>query len=317
MQSAVKQHISDAKIAIIVKKAFSCLPKTITEIDSSYSNNVYKIELETGRLVMLKVAPIEGFRVMNHEKNAMYTEISVLQKLKNYTKISVPEMFYYDAARTVLDSGYFFMEYFDGDTLSEVRSKLTRDEQAVIDEELGRYNKIVNEIKGSKFGYYSQKKRQHSSWYDAFHDMLEDILEDAKYYKVDLQMDPDVFLGLLENDRAVFDEVREPRLVDTDLWDGNVFVKDGGVQGIIDWERTIWGDPLMEYGFRTHHHNEAFYRGYGVRPFSSSEMQRIRWYDLYLCLTQLTEYFARDYDDDNFYKVMWKMYQDAIAHLHN
>ncbi len=316
MQSIIKQHISDAKIAIIVKKAFSCMPISIEEIEHSYSNNVFKIALETGRTVMLKVAPIEGFRVMNHEKNAMYAEISVLQKLKNYTSISVPEMYYYDSAKTVLNSGYFFMEYFDGETMEKLRETLPKEEQAAIDEELGRLNRTINSIKGTKFGYYSQKRRWHEGWYDAFHDMMEDILEDAKYYKADIQVDPEEIMAMFEGDRAVFDEVTEPRLVDWDLWDGNVFVKDGHVQGIIDWERALWGDPLMEYGFRTHHHNEAFYRGYGVRPFSHSELLRIRWYDVYLCLTWLVEYTARDYNDEEYLRRTQKIYRDALAHLH-
>ena len=47
------------------------------------------------------------------------------------------------------------------------------------------------------------------------------------------------------------DEVQSPRLVHWDLWDGNVFVDPATAQitGISDFERSLWGDPLMEVNF--------------------------------------------------------------------
>ena len=65
----------------------------------------------------------------------------------------------------------------------------------------------------------------------------------------------------------VLDEVSEPALVHWDLWAGNVFVKDGKITGITDFERALWGDPLMEHYFRMitePKRPEAFLRGYGL-----------------------------------------------------
>ena len=28
------------------------------------------------------------------------------------------------------------------------------------------------------------------------------------------------------------------------MWEGNIFVKDGEISGIIDWERAMWGEPV-------------------------------------------------------------------------
>ncbi len=315
MQSATKQHVPYDKIELMVKKTFFCKPVEAEEIEEGYFNAIYRIRLETGKQVVLKVAPPEHVRVMSYEKNIMYTEVTMLQKMKNFTSIAVPAMYYYDAAQTVLRSGYFFMEYLDGLSLREARKTLSRASQTAIDEELGRNNRLINSIHGAKFGYYGQKNRQRSSWYEAFHGMLDDILGDCRYYNIDLRYDPSVFVELLEKDRSCFEEVKTPCLVHWDLWDGNIFIKDEKIQGIIDWERCLWADHLMEYGFRTHHHNEAFYRGYGARPFSPTEQRRIHWYDLYLCLTWIVEYYCRDYQDDFFYRNMWKQYRDAVGHL--
>jgi aminoglycoside phosphotransferase (APT) family kinase protein len=315
MHSATRQHVPFDKIEILCKKTFSCKPVEAVEMEEGFSNAIYSILLENGKRVILKVAPPRHVRVMNHEKNIMYTEITMLQKMKNYTSIQVPSMYYYDAAETVVPSSYFFMEYLDGDNLHDVRKNLSREVQNTIDEELGRNNRLINSIHGVKFGYYGQRDRQRDSWYEAFRVMMEDILEDCRYYSIDLQYEPETFLTLLESSKACFDEVKTPCLVHWDLWDGNVFVKDGKVQGIIDWERSLWADPLMEDGFRTHHHNEAFYRGYGIKPFTTTEELRIRWYDLYLCLTWLAEYSCRDYQDERYYSSMWKQYHDAVEHL--
>lgn len=316
MQSATKQHVPYDKIELMVRKTFSCKPVEVLEMEEGFFNAVYSILLETGRRVVLKVAPHESVRVMSYEKNIIYTEVTMLQKMRNYTSIAVPAMYYYDAAQTVVPSSYFFMEYLDGESLQKVRRDLPKDVQDAIDEELGRNNRLINSIHGTKFGYYGQKDRQRASWYEAFCGILKDVLDDCRYYDIDLHYEPEKFMELLEHDRECFEEVRTPCLVHWDLWDGNVFIRDDKVQGIIDWERCLWADHLMEYGFRTHHHNEAFYRGYGVRPFTSTQEQRIRWYDLYLCLTWIAEYYCRDYQDEQFYRSMWKQYQDAAAHLH-
>jgi len=41
-----------------------------------------------------------------------------------------------------------------------------------------------------------------------------------------------------------------PQLVHWDAWDANFFVKDGKITGILDFERALWADPLMEAQFR-------------------------------------------------------------------
>ncbi|KAB5588912.1 APH domain-containing protein [Ceratobasidium theobromae] len=57
---------------------------------------------------------------------------------------------------------------------------------------------------------------------------------------------------------GIFDQVTEARLVIWDQWDGNILIsfidpekKSGAsVAGTIDYERALWGDPLMETTFR-------------------------------------------------------------------
>ena len=65
-----------------------------------------------------------------------------------------------------------------------------------------------------------------------------------------------------ENEKQVFDEVSSATLVHWDMWEGNVFVEDDHVSGIIDWERAMWGEALMDDRFRKHNLNKDFLDGF-------------------------------------------------------
>ena len=94
----------------------------------------------------------------------------------------------------------------------------------------------------------------------------------------------------------------EPKLVHWDCWDGNIFVQSGKVTGIIDWERSLWGDPLMEVGFRTYSDNTYFQKGYGIRNLTENQQRRALWYDMYLMLLVALECEYRKYETmDSYY----------------
>ena len=61
----------------------------------------------------------------------------------------------------------------------------------------------------------------------------------------------------------------------------------------------------MENSFRADSHNEAFFRGYGQRPFNDNEKVRIKWYTVYRSLIGLTEYYARGLVDEPTYSRLW------------
>jgi aminoglycoside phosphotransferase (APT) family kinase protein len=85
-----------------------------------------------------------------------------------------------------------------------------------------------------------------------------------------------------------------------DAWNPNFFVKDGRVTGIIDFERALWAEPLMEAQFRQFSDAvTASMRGYGKTSFTAAEEQRNHLYALHLALVMHTECFYRNYDTDN------------------
>jgi hypothetical protein len=87
-----------------------------------------------------------------------------------------------------------------------------------------------------------------------------------------------------------------------DLWAGNVFVSTAGneprVSGVIDFERALWGDPLMEFIPGRLRDIEAFEEGYGA-PLLATREQRLRrlFYNAYLGLVLVVEDGPRRYTD--------------------
>jgi fructosamine-3-kinase len=94
------------------------------------------------------------------------------------------------------------------------------------------------------------------------------------------------------------EEVRTSYLVHWDLWDGNIFLdaETGQLTGIIDFERALWGDPLMEANFAGFYDLTAFCEGYGrVMPATPNEHVRRTLYDIYLFLIIVIEHYYRQY----------------------
>jgi fructosamine-3-kinase len=107
----------------------------------------------------------------------------------------------------------------------------------------------------------------------------------------------------LHRHAGTLDEIREPSFVHWDLWAGNVFVKlENGeyvIEGIIDWERALWGDPDIETAVACRFYGPTFFEGYGKQlATDGSEAIRQSLYRIYLWLALLIEIKVRDYEPD-------------------
>jgi Ser/Thr protein kinase RdoA (MazF antagonist) len=64
--------------------------------------------------------------------------------------------------------------------------------------------------------------------------MIMDVMDDSKKLNFDLKISHKELLENLDFDKEIFEEVKIPRLVHWDIWDGNIFVKNNKISGIID-----------------------------------------------------------------------------------
>lgn len=297
MESLTKNRQSKDTIKRMTEKYFSPLKmKDYKELTEGYYNVAYEVELSDGSKVILKVAPPKDVWIMTYEKNIMSSEVQAMRLAGQDAHIPIPQIYGYDDSCTICKSPYFFMEKLKGRSLDTIRDSLSQQQIQNIYSETGKIIRFVNDIPCPCFGYPGQPEYQGTEWYPVFCKILKAGLEDAKKGNVDLQISVDELLNYLERDKVVFEEVKEPRLVHWDCWDGNIFVENGKLTGIIDWERCLWADPLMEVGFRTYSPNPAFQKGYGMEVLNVRQQRRALWYDIYLMILVALECEYRKYE---------------------
>ena len=293
--SITKATVSEETIYKMVKKAFGCEPKEITELKEGFYNVAYRINLG-GRNVILKVAPSPEVEILTSEKNIMWAEVDSMRMAKEKTAVPVPEIYFYDDSRELINRPYFFMEALTGKNFFTVMEKMSEEEKANVFRQAGKYTRELNQITGEKFGYYGQPDRQGENWYEVFYGLILDAYSDLDRKSIAVPVEKDTLLAMLEADRDCFAEVTTPKYVHWDIWAGNIFVEDGKVTGIIDFERAMWADELMEVGFRTYDYSAAFFEGYGRAGLNEAEKRRAQWYDMYLFLLMRTECDYRGYE---------------------
>ncbi|MDQ0195603.1 phosphotransferase family protein [Paenibacillus wynnii] len=301
MESQTKTKISDQQQELLVRTTFGDQIgiKESKELTGGYFNAAYKLLLSDGRSTILKVAPTQEIQTLSYEHNIMVSEVDALRLMKSKGTVPVPEVYAFDNSRKVFPCDYFFMEVIDGQPYDEVKAALTPEEKGMIEFELGQYNRMINEIQGSEFGLFNGfVHSSQGSWREVFMTLMNNLLNDARHFGAPMPISYETLESKLAEQFHVLDEVTEPRLVHWDLWDGNVFVREGRIVALIDWERTLWGDPLMEYYFRYIENSESFYKGYGSRFDSPNERARKKLYDLYIDLIYFIECFSRKYESE-------------------
>ena len=302
MVNATKNIQSKATLTKLVQHAF---PKRrleqLQELTEGYFNIAYEASFYDGTTSILKIAPHPGVAVMTYEQNIMETEVRSMQLVTEQTKVPLPEVEFYDSSCTLCSAPYFFMKKIKGESLAVQKPQLTQQQLSDIYTTAGSLNKEINQVTNEYFGYMGQPAFQGKSWHDIFAKMLSAVMGDAEKENIDLRLSARELLDMLEHDKNLFLEVTTPRLVHWDIWDGNVFVEDGMITGIIDWERCLWGDPLMEVGFRSYAQSPDFLRGYGIGKLTEEESRRILWYDVYLLMIVAQEPVYRKYETAELY----------------
>ncbi|QTH40675.1 aminoglycoside phosphotransferase family protein [Cohnella sp. LGH] len=316
MANLTKNKQSESTLSQMVQDAFPERKlEYLKELTEGYFNIAYEVSFQDGTKSILKIAPHPSVTLMAHEQNIMDAEVRCMQLVAHKTTVPLPKVEYYDPSCKLCSAPFFFMEKLTGKSLASQRPNVTPQELSDIFFTVGSLTKEINGVENAFFGYPSQKKYQGEVWHDVFSNMLKAVIEDAAKENIDLSVPSQELLENLEKDRALFLDVVTPRLVHWDLWDGNVFVDDGKVTGLIDWERCLWGDPLMEVGFRSYSQSPDFLRGYGVKQLTEREKRRILWYDLYLLMIVAQEHVYRQYATAEFYDWATKLMGEKYAEL--
>ncbi|WP_327420275.1 aminoglycoside phosphotransferase family protein [Streptomyces sp. NBC_01527] len=323
MESITKNRQSPEVLRAMVERAYGAeqVPTGegwASELGHGWFNVAYRIRLRDGADVVLKIAPPPQVEVMTYERGAMSIELKTLELIRTQTSVAVPDVHYADQSHELCDADYFFMPYIDADNLGIVSSELCAAERDAYMEQLGAANREINSIRGPGFGPLAGP--HDPSWRRVFTDIVEDVLVNGERRGVDIGWEYDTVRAVVAEHADSLDEVSEPRLVEWDLWDSNVMVRDGKIACIIDHERAFWGDPLMEANFTGTQLSAfgdptAFLRGYGHPQLTETEHVRRRLYCLHLMLIMVIETVYRGHTDIKQYDFARPVLDEAMALL--
>lgn len=321
MDSTTKNRKSRAELEQMTRRAFDGVgladgDDAVVELHDGWFNVAYLVHLADDQTVVLKIAPPPGAEVMAYEQDIITTEVTTMRLVHQNPAIPVPEIYAFDTSGELCDAPYFFMEQLHGDNLHHVRGELEAETARAIREQTGAIVREINAFTGDWFGYPGNPDLRAATWPAAFETIMDSVLADAARKDADCGIDHDRIRAAIAEHRRALNEVTIPRLVHWDAWDPNWFVRDGRVVGLLDFERALWADPLMEAQFRTFGGpaNDAM-RGYGTTTLTPAEERRCQLYTLHLGLVMNTECAYRNYDTDDIWHRSRAITAAALAAL--
>lgn len=276
------------------------------ELHEGFFNAAARLVLDDGFQCVLKAAPLENVKGLRYEKEIMRAEVESMRLVAERTSVPVPEIFVYDTTRGLLPSDFFIMKLLPGSPLHKIRQQIPAEQQVEIERSLGRMAREMSQITNHAFGYWAQPQQPGTSWRATFLEMIDWVMADGKAMDVKLPLPYEDLYGLMERHFDALDEVTTPRFVHWDIWDGNVFVdpQTGQITGLIDFERVMWGDPLLESFFGSRDPKSHYAEGFGQGVLSTrKQVQRRMLYNTYLWMIMIIETFYRQYDND--WQINW------------
>jgi fructosamine-3-kinase len=259
---------------------------------------VWRVRLEDARVVVLKVAPSPGTKLLTYEADMVGAEAE-------YLRLAGPVAGVPTAGLLAVDADHVVMTCLPGVPLPDLPPDVST---SGVREQAGAAIARLHEVTGSFYGYSGDRPRA-GSWPEAYQLMVEAMLDDAVTWGVRLPVPAQAVLDCVTANRAVLAAVTRPALAHFDLWDGNVLATVAGgvasLSGLVDGERYLYGDPLIDLAspalFRDMlaEPGHPFLRGYrSVRPFDIDATARRRLWlaQLYLYLMMVVEYPSRGMD---------------------
>ncbi|MFX0124236.1 MAG: aminoglycoside phosphotransferase family protein [Candidatus Hodarchaeota archaeon] len=308
MKSNSKKPLTITEIQQIIDASFGTTKLgSIIELTDGWFNTAYSIEIpDLGQEVVMKVAPPSEVKILTYEKNIMKTEVQVYKILKEKTDVPVPKILSINFNQDIINRDYFIMEKLKGTPWNKIESKLSRELNDQLKYKTGVYAAQINSITGNHFGYFTDSKKPYNkNWKNTIVNMIKNVLDDGIELKAEIPQSPQTIKKLIETKAEILEDVKVPRLVHWDLWEGNIFIIEQekgkySIEGIIDCERALWGDPLIEYEFMHAPSNKAFLQGFETETkekfvFTNDLEQRRQLYNVYLFLIMVTEANSRGY----------------------
>jgi aminoglycoside phosphotransferase (APT) family kinase protein len=306
MTAPAERPISAGRVEAVVREAFGPgHPVTgARELTDGTYNSVWRLRVDGVGPVVLKVAPPDGTPGLTYERHIARTEAMVLRLAA--PTVPVPVLHHLGCDSPTAGGDFLVLSEVPGESWKRWRRRLDGTTRGRLRRELGELVARLHGIGGTEFGYpRAEVGLRAGTWPDAFTLMLRAVLDDAARYRVRLPVDAAEILALADRQRPLLAEVREPRLVHFDLWEGNIMLAaapDGPrITGLLDAERAFWGDPHAEFVSLSLLDEPAadpdlldgYRRAGGVLDLGPGVRRKLRLYEAYLYLIMMVEVTPR------------------------
>lgn len=302
MNIITKSGLSGSAAREMVSQAFASKLIKMEEIREGFFDSDYKFYLDSGGTVILKLVPKYPDYSTEYDADALETEIAALNKISEFKYLPVPHILFYDNTHKIIDGDYLFINSLPGESFSNVKSELKASEISELFTQAGIYAHKINSITADFFGSLSKKENQFGRWSEAFFSMVDSILCDAEASNIDIPVDHDRIRKTISDEKVLFDEVKRPSLIHRNLWTGNILIdrKNTEISGIVNFEHSLYADPLMEPVFGIFDGNRNFMCSYNSgKQFEKKQKARMSLYKTYFGLWGITQCARHRYPDDS------------------
>ncbi|MEV5710335.1 aminoglycoside phosphotransferase family protein [Actinoallomurus sp. NPDC052274] len=307
MESRTKRRLSGVELDALARRALGAGVVASVELTDGFVNAVWRLTLDDGREVVLKLSPSPELEQLSYERFLLRTEAEAYE-LAAAAGVPVPALLGAVFDDPVLGGDCLLLDALDGVSWNDVEP----DGADALRRELGRHLARLHTVTGAVFGY-PYAGITGPTWRAAYLAMAGALLADVERYPTPLPLPVEEIGAVLTAASPVLDEVVTPRLVHFDVWPGNVFLDltaTPRIQAIIDHERAFWGDPLAEFVtptiFGELREDDPLLAGYReVTPLELTSAARVRLdlYRAYLYLIMLVENGPRQYPEQEYARV--------------
>ena len=256
-------------------------------------NTSYFVQAD-GEEMVLRIAPSPDAVFCFYERGMMKQEPGLHAVLRERTAVPVAKVVVFDESHEILPRDWLLMERLPGVPLSDGPPC---DPDRIL-EETGRCLAQVHAVTADAYGYLGEHHpmEPQATWPVAFRVMWTSLLADCAAVGHYDARDVEHLTRLLDERLAVFDRPVAASLLHMDIWSQNLLVgPGGGLSGIVDWDRALWGDPEIEFAVLDYcgMSRPAFWRGYG-RERDTSPEARVR--GVFYFLYELQKYIVIRHD---------------------
>ncbi len=193
-------------------------------------------------------------------------------KMLQDKNIPTSKVIHYDNSFNVIDREYIIFEHIQSIPMND--PSVPDETKSCLNQQVGEIVTLIHDIKSDKFGWKrpDNELELYDNWGTFLNRFASEIADRASNHGVFNDAELNRFTHIFK-DTTAFNQIKEARMVHTDLWEGNVLVsKNDGkweVAAIIDIDRAIFGDKDMEFT-SSWIMNADFWRGYDCRLDNSS-----------------------------------------------